>query len=346
MSLMSVVKVGVNGFGTIGRRVALAITLQKDLKLVDVVKRTPDYAALYAASRGIPIYTPTAKEAEEFEKRGIKVGGTLRELLARVDVIVDATPEGQGAKNKPLYREAGVKQVYQGGEKPEVAEASFSTLCNYEESKGKGSLRVVSCNTTGLLRLICTLNREFGVESVRAVLVRRGADPKEVKRGPIDSIVLNPPTLPSHHAVDVRTVLPWLDIKTAAVAVPTTFMHMHHVTLKLAKPVERREVLETLASAPRIMLVSSGDTGIKSTSQLVDAARLSRMGYDIPELVVFEESVAVDGREVMLFQAVHQESIVVPENIDAIRAVASSPLTLDETLKATDGSLDLRKTLW
>lgn len=51
-------KVGVNGFGTIGRRVALAVTLQKDMRLVGVVKRTPDYAALYAASKGIPLTPP------------------------------------------------------------------------------------------------------------------------------------------------------------------------------------------------------------------------------------------------------------------------------------------------
>ncbi|MCE4615920.1 MAG: glyceraldehyde-3-phosphate dehydrogenase, partial [Aeropyrum sp.] len=92
--------------------------------------------------------------------------------------------------------------------------------------------------------------------------------------------------------------------------------------------------------------VSSSDTGIKSTAQLVDAARMVRMRYDIPELVVFEESIAVDGNEVMLFQAVHQESIVVPENIDAIRAVTQSQLSLEETVKITDSSLGLNKRLW
>ncbi|MCE4603424.1 MAG: type II glyceraldehyde-3-phosphate dehydrogenase [Aeropyrum sp.] len=340
------VKVGVNGFGTIGRRVALAVTLQKDMRLVGVVKRTPDYSALYAQSKGINLYTPTLKDAEAFDKRGIKVAGTLEDLLNKVDVVVDSTPEGQGAKNKQSYDEAGVRQVFQGGEKPDVAEASFSTLCNYESVKGASSLRVVSCNTTGLLRLICSLNKEFGVKSVRAVLVRRGADPKEVKKGPIDAIVLNPPSLPSHHAIDVKTVLPWLDIKTAAVAVPTTFMHLHHVTLKLSRNATRGEVLEVLSQSPRIMIVSSSDTGIKSTAQLVDAARMVRMRYDIPELVVFEESVAVDGNEVMLFQAVHQESIVVPENIDAVRAVTQSQLGLEETVKITDSSLGLNKRLW
>ena len=340
------IRVGVNGFGTIGKRVALAVSLQRDMRLVGVVKRSVDYTARFAASHSIPIYTPTHKEAEEFEKAGLRVEGTLEDLLRRVDVVVDATPEGQGAKNKPLYEEAGVKQVYQGGEEPGVADVSFSTLCNYDEARGVGSVRVVSCNTTGLLRLICTLHRAFGVERVRAVIVRRGADPREIKRGPINSVVLNPPTIPSHHALDVKTVVPWLDIKTAAVAVPSTLMHVHHVTLTLKSGVDRARVLEVLAEAPRIMLVSYRDSRIRSTAEVVEAARMVRPRYDVPELVVFEDSVSVDGREVMLFQAVHQESIVVPENVDAIRALAGSPLSMEETVRVTDETLGLTKRLW
>ena len=232
---MARVRVGINGLGTIGKRVANAINLMDDMELVGAVKRTPDYQALIASSMGIPLYAPDSVALEKFEEAGIKVEGTLEDLLARIDVIVDATPGGVGAKYKSLYEQAGVKAIFQGGEKPDVAEASFSTLCNYEEALGKRSLRVVSCNTTGLLRLICTLNKSIGVKSVRAIIVRRAADPKEVKKGPINSITLNPPKLPSHHAEDVKSVLPWLDIKTAAVVVPTTLMHVHNVLIRLAR---------------------------------------------------------------------------------------------------------------
>lgn len=343
---MARVRVGINGLGTIGKRVAYAINLMDDMELVGAVKRTPDYQALIASSMGIPLYAPDSVALEKFEEAGIKVEGTLEDLLARIDVIVDATPGGVGAKYKSLYEQAGVKAIFQGGEKPDVAEASFSTLCNYEEALGKRSLRVVSCNTTGLLRLICTLNKSIGVKSVRAIIVRRAADPKEVKKGPINSITLNPPKLPSHHAEDVKSVLPWLDIKTAAVVVPTTLMHVHNVIIRLARRASRSEVLEALAGAPRIALVSSDATGIKSTAQLIEAARDTRPRNDIPELVVFEESVSVDGDEVILFQAVHQESIVVPENIDAIRALAGTAKTAEETISKTDRALGLDKWLW
>jgi len=227
---MTRVRVGVNGLGTIGKRIAYASLKSSDLELVGAVKRSPDYQALVARKLGVPLYAPDEEAAEKFDRAGVPVEGTLEDLLAKVDVIVDATPAGVGEKYKPVYERAGVKAVYQGGEKPHVAQVSFSSLCNYDEALGKDSARVVSCNTTGLLRLICTLDRAFGVEAVRAVIVRRAADPKEVKKGPINSINLNPPKLPSHHALDVKTVLPRLDIKTAAVVVPTTLMHVHHVS--------------------------------------------------------------------------------------------------------------------
>jgi len=343
---MSKVKVGINGYGTIGKRIADAVRLMDDMELVGVVKRSPDYQALRAIALGIPLYAPNEEALGKFLDKGIRVEGTLKDLLDNVDVIVDATPGGVGEKYKPLYEEAGVPAIYQGGEKPEVAEKSFSTLCNYNEAVGASSLRVVSCNTTGLLRLICTLNKAFGVEKVRALMVRRAADPKEIKKGPINSIVLNPPRIPSHHARDVKSVLPWLDIETAALVVPTTLMHVHYVTLTLPEEISRDAVIEALRRAPRIMVVSSEATGIKATAHLIEAARDARPRNDIPELVVFEDTVHVDGRDLILFQAVHQESIVVPENIDAIRAIARLTESAEETIKITDAKLGLTKSLW
>ncbi|MCE4621399.1 MAG: type II glyceraldehyde-3-phosphate dehydrogenase [Desulfurococcales archaeon] len=339
-------RVGINGYGTIGRRVAHAVNLQDDMELLGIVKTTPDYAALQAVKAGLKLYVPSEKEEKKFREAGIEVHGFLEDLLDKIDVIVDATPGGVGAKYKSLYEAKGVKAIYQGGEKADVAELSFSTLCNYEEALGKNSLRVVSCNTTGLLRLICTLHKAFGVESVRAVIVRRAADPKEIKRGPVNAIVLNPPRLPSHHGEDVKTVLPWLDIITAAVVVPTTVMHLHSVTLKLSKPVATEDIKQVLEEAPRIILVNSEVTKIKSTAELIEAAREVRRRADIPELVIFEDSITVRGNEVILFQAVHQESIVVPENIDAIRAVARLASSAEETIKLTDSTLGIDKSLW
>jgi len=337
------VRVAVNGYGTIGKRVADAIALQDDMLLVGVSKTRPNYEALTAAGKGYKLYVPEGSE-EEFERKGIQVSGTIEEMISKSDIVVDATPGGVGAKYKPLYVKHGVKAVFQGGEKPSVAEASFNSLCNYAEALGKSSLRVVSCNTTGLLRLICVLNREIGVRSVRAVIARRAADPKEVGKGPVNAIILNPPRIPSHHGVDVKTVLPWLDIATAAVVVPTTLMHVHTVIARLKRNTSVSEIIGILEQAPRIILVDSGKTGVRSTAELAEMARdQGRPRGDIPELIVWADSIRVDGDEAMLFQAVHQESIVVPENIDAIRAAASLASNPWESISKTDSTLGLKR---
>jgi len=334
------VKVSVNGYGTIGKRVADAIAKQEDMVLVGVSKTKPDYGAYLAVSKGYDLYVPMEK-LEAFEKTSIPIAGTVEEMIEKSDVVIDALPGKKGIEMKPIYEKYGVKQIFQGGEKPAVADASFSTLCNYEETLGLNSVRVVSCNTTGLLRLICTLKRNFGIRKVRATLIRRGADPREVKKGPINAILFNPPTLPSHHGEDVKTVVKDLDIMTSAVAVPTTLMHVHSVLLELEERVSKDAVLDALEQAPRIMLLNSNELGVKSTAEIIEVARDLRHRNDIPELVVVEDSVTVNGKELILFQAVHQESIVVPENVDAVRALFELANTWTETVEKTDKNLGL-----
>lgn len=334
------IRVAVNGFGTIGKRVAEAILKQPDMELVGVIKIKPDYVAKHAVSSRIPLYT-LSDRLDAFREKNIPVEGSLEDLLGKVDVVVDATPGGVGKEYKPLYERFGVKAIFQGGEKPEVAEVSFNTLCNYGEALGKRSVRVVSCNTTGLLRSICSLSRIAKVKKVRATMVRRASDPKEVKRGPVNAIVPNPVKLPSHHALDVKTVLPTLDIVTTAVVVPTTLMHVHIVFAELENQVSREDVVATFEQTPRILLADAS-SGLASTADLVEYARdLGRKRYDIPELVIWLDSIAVLGREVMWMQAVHQESIVVPENIDAIRAVMEAAKSAEETIRITDKTLSI-----
>ncbi len=335
------IRVAVNGYGTIGKRVADAVRLQPDMQLVGVAKTRPSFEALGAMRAGIPIYVPAGSE-EAFERAGVKVAGTVEEMVSRADVVVDATPDGVGAKNRPMYERAGVRAVFQGGEEPEVAEVSFSTLCNYEEAVNMRYVRVVSCNTTSLLRTICALSRAGRVRRVRAVIVRRAADTKEVKRGPINAILPNPARSPSHHARDVRTVLRDLDIFTMAVVAPTTLMHVHLLYVYFEGQVRRGDVIEALSSTPRVLLVPPS-LGVEGTAHLFEVGRdLGRRRGDMPEVMVFEESVSASGDEVALMYAVHQESVVVPENVDAVRAVTGSA-TREETIKLTDSTLGVMR---
>jgi glyceraldehyde-3-phosphate dehydrogenase (NAD(P)) len=334
------IRVGVNGYGTIGRRVADAVRKQKDMELVGATAAHPHYKYAMAAEKGIPLYAVDMKSLEAFNVAEYNLKGTLNDLLQRVDIVVDGAPDDSGPVNKAAYLQAGVKAIFQGGEEHELTGTSFVAQCNFEEAAGKTMLRVVSCNTTGLCRTLNAVDRAIGVSMARAVLARRATDPDDVKKGPIDAVVLDPTTLPSHHGRDVRTVLPNLSIVTMAFKVPTTHMHLHSLILGLKQPATKEEVVKALQGAPRLILVD-GKSGFKSTANIMDWAReKGRDRNDVYEASVWKDSVTVVDGEAYMFLGVHQEAIVVPENIDAIRALAGG-YTREESMKLTDESLGI-----
>jgi glyceraldehyde-3-phosphate dehydrogenase (NAD(P)) len=108
------IRVGVNGFGTIGRRVADAVMKQGDMKLVGVTKTKPDYKSKAAVERGIDIYAVENKNLEAFKASGYSVRGVLNDLLQRVDVVVDASPEDVGATSRSTTRRGSRRSSREG----------------------------------------------------------------------------------------------------------------------------------------------------------------------------------------------------------------------------------------
>ena len=333
-------KVAVNGYGVIGRRVADAVSSQPDMQLIGVTKVKPDYRAKSALAKGYRVYALDEKSKKNFEDAGVKCHGLANELLAEADIIVDSTPEDQGAKNKALYERLGKKAIFQGGEEHEIAGFSFVAQCNYEKAAGKQLARVVSCNTTALCRVLNSLDTEFGVSKANVVIARRAADPDESGKGPIDAVVLDPVSVPSHHGPDVNSVLPNFPVISMAMKIPTTHMHLHSLIVSVKdKGITEDKVIEQLSKNSRIMFVTGKKEGFKSTANIIDLAReIGRPRNDVYESVVWKDSIKVLYGEVYLFMAVHQEAIVTPENIDAIRALtglagkAESMALTDKTL--------------
>src|SRR3972149_5662705 len=245
-------KVAINGYGTIGKRVADAVKLQSDMEIVGVTKTKPNYEAKMAVSRGFPLYAAGAEFVPKFEKAGVKVQGTLDDLLKKADVVVDCTPEE--SNYKPAYEKAGVKAIWQGGEDHSLTNLSFNAAANYGECLGAKFVRVPSCNTTGLIRTLYPLDVHVGIE-----------------KGPINAIE---PELemPSHHGPDVQSVLPKLNIHTIAVKVPTTIMHLHAASVELKREATTDQVLDVWRRGPRIRFFR-GAAGVKGTAQVMGLAR-------------------------------------------------------------------------
>lgn len=187
------VRVAVNGYGVIGKRVADAVVLQDDMELAGVADVTYDYRIRVAIERGYPVFASVPEKQAEMEAAGVPVAGKLDDLLKQVDVVVDCTPKGIASKNKEVYQAAGVKAIWQGGEKHELAGYSFVAQVNYSGALNHQFARVVSCNTTALSRVLHALHRHGWVKRSRAVLLRRGTDPWEShKNGMINTVSLRP----------------------------------------------------------------------------------------------------------------------------------------------------------
>ena len=57
---MAKAKIAVNGYGTIGKRVADAVKAQDDMEIIGVSKTRPNYEAIVAQQLGYDIYAPAA----------------------------------------------------------------------------------------------------------------------------------------------------------------------------------------------------------------------------------------------------------------------------------------------
>ncbi|WP_266075127.1 type II glyceraldehyde-3-phosphate dehydrogenase [Haladaptatus caseinilyticus] len=333
-------QVGINGYGTIGKRVADAVRAQPDMEVVGVAKTRPNFEAEGAVEKGYPLYAAIEERAGQFDDAGIELAGMVEEMVEKADVVVDACPSGIGADNKSLYEEYDTPALYQGGEDADVADVSFNARANFEKAVDARHVRVVSCNTTGLSRLIAPLREEYGVEKVRATLVRRGGDPAQTGRGPINDIVPNPVSLPSHHGPDVKTIFPDLSIDTLGLKVPATLMHMHSVNVSLESEPDAQEVRELLERQSRIFVVPER-MDIDGAGKLKEHAMdRDRPRADLWENCLWGESVSMEGNDLYLFQAIHQESDVVPENVDAIRAVTNTA-DAQESIETTNEALDI-----
>ena len=340
---MPEVRVAVNGYGVIGKRVADAVALQDDMRLAGVADIVADYRIRLAAERGYAIHAATPDRLEEMRRAAIPVAGGLDDLLRQSDVVVDCTPKRVASQNKLLYERGGLKAIFQGGEKHETTGYSFVAQVNYAGAVGRQFVRVVSCNTTGLSRVLGALYRQGWVRRARAVLMRRGTDPWESHATGMINTVVPEVTVPSHQGPDAQTVIPGLDITTMAASGPFNLSHVHFTMVETTRPVSVEQVRQALEEAPRIAFVRAAD-GLVAPNAVIEMMRdLGRPRADMWEVAVWEDALATDGREVYLTYQVHNEAIVVPETVDAIRAVMGLEADGARSIAKTDRSLGVTK---
>lgn len=339
---MSKTRVAVNGYGVIGKRVADAVLLQPDMELIGVADIITDWRIRSAAGR-FPLFASTDEARDAMGQAGLTIAGGLDDLLAQADVVVDATPKHVAAGNLPRYRAAGVKVVLQGGESHDTTGHSFVAQANYDSALGRDMTRVVSCNTTSIVRVLGALQDAGLLAKARGVLIRRATDPWESHLGGIMNTMVPEPKIPSHQGPDARTVLPDLDVVTIAAKGAHTQTHNHYWMLQLTRAASREEVLAALRAAPRIAFIRMADGLVALNSTIELMKDLGRPRGDMWEVAVWEELVTVEGDEAYLTYQVYNEAIVVPETIDAIRALTGSAPDAVTSMTMTDSTLGMRQ---
>ncbi|MDN2565550.1 type II glyceraldehyde-3-phosphate dehydrogenase [Aquibium sp. A9E412] len=333
------IRVAVNGYGVIGKRVVDAVAAQDDMQVAGVADVGTDWRMQVAAARGHALFAAAGERAAAMRTAGLPVAGTLDDLLGVADVVVDCTPKGVGAANAETYRARGVKFVVQGGEAHAVTGHSFVAEASYAGAIDRAATRVVSCNTTSVVRTLTALKRAGLLARARGTLMRRATDPWESHRGGIMNTLVPEDTIPSHQGPDARTVDPALDVVTMAIKVPETLAHLHAWSVQLSRPAERDEVLAALRASSRIAMVrmADGHAAINTVREMM--ADVGRPRDSLYEVALWEDLVTVEGDEAFYVYMVDNQAIVVPETVDAIRALTGRERDAAASIAATDAAL-------
>jgi glyceraldehyde-3-phosphate dehydrogenase (NAD(P)) len=237
------VKVFINGYGNIGRRIATAFSQDKEIQFIGVGKYSVDDRVKDAVDRNFPLYVP-ANMVSKFKEKGFPVSGNISDAIMESDIVIDAAKDGYGYNNKVnLYEPLNKAAIFQGGEDntgdKKVADVIHNSRVNYKDMFKKKYVIQGSCNVSGMGRILQPMIEKYGSEIERydVTLIRRSADLEDLKEVK-DSIEWdkNP-----HHQDDVKSFLPTVNLYVEAYKVPSRMMHLHQMTVRFKSAAPDKE---------------------------------------------------------------------------------------------------------
>lgn len=331
-------RVFVNGYGSIGSRLASFLLDDPELEVTGVGKQSPDSKVAEAASKGIDVYVPESK-LPDFEGCG-GVRGTIKSALAKSDIVIDASPGGCGYANKThLYEPGGIPAIYQGGESVEgpeaVSDLLFNSRTNYDRAINAKHVMQGSCNVTGMGRMLMPLRNAYGdgISRIDVTLIRRWADIEQADKEVPDTIEM---TEAPHHGRDVMAAfgagggsgkadLP-SRLHVRAVKVPTRQMHLHIMDVRFSREVAESGAVPDAAELHRLLGREPGIAilhGAKGTAEIRECARKMGFSFVDTNLVhVHANMTEVHGDTIQMMYSDDQTGIVIPENHMLLQAMA------------------------
>jgi glyceraldehyde-3-phosphate dehydrogenase (NAD(P)) len=333
------VKVFINGYGNIGRRIASALSHDKEFQFIGVSKYTPDEKMREALEQNFSVFVPEDKLTSF---KDYKISGTVKEAIQQSDIVIDAAKDGAGYDNKVnYYIPMGKPAIFQGGEdrygERSVADMIHNSRVNYEKSFDKKYVIQGSCNVTGLGRIMQPLIEKYG-DSVRrfdATLIRRWADledKKEVK----DSIEWdsNP-----HHQDDVADFIKKPPLYVDVYKVPSRMMHLHqlYVRFNSGSAPSRDAIVDLFLKEFGVaVLYSAKGTGVVRKK----AMELGFPFGDTNMVHVHAEVLKVHDDTVKIVYSDDQTGMVIPENHLLLQGMTFKRRK-EEALERTDRLFDM-----
>jgi len=134
-------------------------------------------------------------------------------------------------------------------------------------------------------------------------------------------------------------------VVTLAVVAAHTNSHLHAWSIDLTRPASKDEVLAAFRAAPRIAFLRASDGLVALNTTIEMMADLGRPRGDMWEVGLWEDSLTVSGSEAFYNYQVYNQAIVVPETIDALRALTAIETDPAASIIKTDRALGIVREL-
>jgi glyceraldehyde-3-phosphate dehydrogenase (NAD(P)) len=328
-------KVFVNGYGSIGSRIIQFIKDDPEIEVVGVGKYSPDSKVNDAIEKGFKVYVP---EKNQNAFSDFNISGNIESALDESDLVIDASPGGQGFKNKKLFYEPrDIMSIYQGGETVEgenaVSDLLFNSKVNYGNAIGKKHVMQGSCNVTGMGRILQPLRKHFGISIKRfdVMLVRRWADLEQTDESVTDTIEL---TQNPHHGEDVKSYFGKdAPLFVRAIKVPTRQMHLHIMDIRFN---------ENIPSINELHSIFKDEYGVatlwsaKGTKDIRDYAKKLNFSFKDTNMIHIHANMTqkIDDT-IQIMYSDDQTGIVIPENHMLLQAMLFEK-SYDDAVKHTE----------